>query len=121
MLHDEVDFAHVAVLDKEWLGESDARIEVEVGHRHGVFEHVPEALLGIEQEEVCAERQGAARETLRNRYLKFYICVVPADSLANRASENEVIVLVEAEIRTSVECLPDAVAIDIVVAYADNL
>ena len=45
VFYDEGEFADVSVFDEQRFGESYAGIEVEVGHRHGVLQNIPEALL----------------------------------------------------------------------------
>ena len=50
MLKDEIDFAYEAVAYKQRLGKTYAGVEVEVGHRHRILKHIPEAFLRVEQE-----------------------------------------------------------------------
>ena len=49
MLELETQAPYEAVFDEPWLCQTDTGIEVEIGHRHGVFKNVPEYLLCVVQ------------------------------------------------------------------------
>lgn len=121
MLKHEVDFPDKPVFDKQRLGQPYTGIEIEVGHRHRVFKHVPETLLRIEKKQVGSQRQSAARESLRYRNLELYIGVFLGDALPYRGTEDEIIVLVQSEIRPFVKCLTDTVAVDVPDIVRHNL
>ena len=112
MLEYEIDLTDKAVAHKERLGQTDARIEIQVGHGHGVLEHVPETLLGIEQKQIGAQRKRTLCETLRDGNLKLYIGIGIGNMLADWTSEDKIIVLVKAEIRPRVKGPAYAVGID---------
>lgn len=121
MLCYEADLAEEAPLDEEGLGQTDARVEVEVGHRHGIFKNVPETFLRVEEIEICPEWKGASGEALGYRDLELNIRVVARHLLSDRAAEYEIVVLVESEIGGVVKCPSDAVGVNILVADVDNL
>ena len=93
VLDDEGHLAYVAVFDKQRLGQTYARVEVEVGHRHGVFEDVPEAFLRIEQVEVGTPGQRGLGEALCYRNLEFDVGVFFCRFRLDRRSEYKVVVL----------------------------
>lgn len=98
VLDDKCHLAYVTVLDKERLGKAYAGIEVKVGHRHGVLKHIPEALLRIEEIQVCAPGQRGLREPLRYRDLKLDIGVDVRRLVIDRWAEDKIIILVYAEV-----------------------
>ena len=98
VLDNECHLADIAVFDEERLCKSDTGIEVQVGHRHRVFEHVPEAFLGVEQVEIGAPWQRGVCETLRDGNLKLDVGVVFRRLVVYRWSEDEIVVLVYSEI-----------------------
>lgn len=48
MLNLESEFPDEAVFDEQRFADADAGVEVEVGHRHGVLQDVPEHFLCVE-------------------------------------------------------------------------
>ena len=112
MLEYEINLTDKTVAHKERFGQTDARIEIQVGHGHGVLEHVPETLLGIEQKQIGAQRECTLGETLRDGNLKLYISVGLGYMLADGTSEDKIIVLVKTEIRPRVKGPAYAVGID---------
>ena len=112
MLGDKIYLTYVPIAHKQRFGQTDTGIEVEVGHRHRVLEDVPETLLRVEQEQICAQRQRTLGESLGYGYLKLDVGIVGADMLPHRTSEDEIIVLVQTEIGARVECLTDTVGVD---------
>lgn len=121
MLDDEVELADEAPFDEERFGQSDAGVEVQVGHRKGVFEHVPEAFLRVEEEEIGPPGEGASGQALGYGDLKLDVGVLACDALAHRTSEDEIVVLVESEVGAVVEGASDAVGVDLVVVDVDDL
>ncbi len=109
VLNNECHLTDVAVFGEERLCETDTGIEVQVGHRHRVFEHVPEAFLGVEQIEVGTPWQRGVCEALRDGNLKLDVGVVFRRLVVYRRSEDEIVVFVYSEIRLVGKVLQHAV------------
>ena len=84
MLNLQRQTTHETVLDKQGFVKTDTRIEIEVGHRHGVLQHVPEHFLCVIQIEISAPREGAFREFLGYGNLELDVGVVFGRFIANR-------------------------------------
>ena len=59
MLKKHLKLPYETVLHEKRLHKPNARIEVEVGHGHGVFKHVPKHLLRVEQKQIRVPREHA--------------------------------------------------------------
>ena len=98
MLEYQVELADEAVFDEKRLGKADSGIEVEVGHRHRVLQHIPEHLLSVKQVEVSAPGQRRLRQLLGDGNLKLDVGVGLVGGLVDRRPEDEIIVLVKPEV-----------------------
>ena len=93
------------------LRQTDARIEVEVAHRHRLLEDVPHTLLRVEQIEIGVERQRRTRKPLRYAYLKFNIGIGVRRLGICRRAGYEIVVFVERKVRPAVELAPETVGV----------
>lgn len=99
MLRHEGNFTDISVFDEQRFCDAETGVEVQVGHRHRVFQNVPETFLSVEQIEVRAPRKRRARETLRYGNLKLDVGIFRRGLRTYRRTENKIVVLVYAEIR----------------------
>lgn len=112
MLKKHHKFADKTVFYEKRFRKTDTRVEVKVGHRERLFEYVPKTFLGVKQVKICVPRQSTLGETLSNGNLKFYVGIVFGNRLPDRGTEYKIVVFVEGEIWTVVECFSDTVGID---------
>ena len=121
MFKNQRHLADKPIFDKQRFRKSESGIEVQVGHGKRILEHVPKAFLGIEQVQVRPERKHTLGQTLRHGNLKFHIGVARRGLRADGRAKDEVIILVQAEIRPAFELIFQTVGIKHLVGSRHNL
>ena len=111
MFDEECDLPDEPVVVDDRVGESDARVEVEVVHRQRLLEHIPKGLLRIGDEEVGIERQLALGKPLADAQLEFHIRVLSGRFTAQRRTHDEVVVFEKREVGALVQLFAHAVGV----------
>ncbi len=94
MFNQKRHLAYITVLYKKRLGYSYTRIEIQIGHRHGILKDIPETFLCIEKIQIRSPWKCRTCKALRNRNLELDIGVIPGRPRTHRRTEYKIIVLI---------------------------
>ena len=109
MFNHHGDLAHQLILKDDISREADTGIEIQVMEWQRTLKHVPHRLLRVEQVQIGVPWQYTLGEALLETDLELDIAVILGGFAAQHCSAHEIDVLKQAEVRTVVHFLTDAV------------